>query len=163
MRYLLRGRFRRHFRRISPEESALPWGPGKTWFDLAKYLLPWNCGIPTWFAFWSHKGLRWTGPFLLLAAWISCGILALESPFYRLLGSGILFTFLLAGFDLLAERAFPKQRFKLLRFVRYFYSMNLALFLGAIEFCKGIQNSVWEPTRRNVENKVGDEAVSLPK
>lgn len=114
-----------------------------------RYLQPWNCGLATWFAFWSHKGLRWFGPLLLLAMTVSSVALASMGYWlYIIAAVGIIGSFAAAGFDQLLERFQVGFRFKLFRFIRYFYSMNFALLLGAIEFVKGVQNSVWEPTKR---------------
>lgn len=111
------------------------------------YLLPWNGGIATAFAFWSHKGLRWFGPFLLLAAMVSSLGLGILEPWLLPLSGGFAGLFLMAASD----RCFAKRggpHVKLFRFARYFLSMNLALFLGFLDFLRGPRTSVWEPTRR---------------
>ncbi len=38
----------------------------------------------------------------------------------------------------------------LLRYITYFNAMNLALFNGFFKYLKGVQNGIWEPTRRDV-------------
>ncbi len=124
----------------------------------SNFLQPWNCGFATWFAFWSHKGLRWTGPLFLIAAIVSCVALACILPFYLLPFAGFAATFVAAFFDALCVRAKWKLSVKLCRFVRYFYLMNLALFLGMLRFLSGVKNSTWEPTQRPVDvsaNAVG--------
>lgn len=111
------------------------------------YLLPWNGGPATTFAFWSHKGLRWFGPFLLLGAMVSSVGLGLLDPRTLPLPGGFALVFLMAA----ADRAIARRggaQVKLFRFARYFLSMNLALFLGFLDFLKGPRTSVWEPTRR---------------
>ena len=107
-----------------------------------KFLLPWNCGFPTWFAFWSHKGLRWAGPFLLLLAIAASINLAVDLPVYRIVAIGFIFTFIVAGVDKFLDYYFPGFHVRSVRFVRYFYSMNLALLLGAFQYCKGVRNSI---------------------
>lgn len=113
-----------------------------------RFIRPWNSNVATSFAFWSHKGLRWCGPFLLFGMTASAAILAFSSPFYRLAVIGLAGTFALAGFDYLMSRRETKHHVKLFRSIRYFYSMNIALFLGFLAFAKGGGNSVWEPTKR---------------
>lgn len=115
------------------------------------FLLPWRSSLGISFAFWSHKGLRWIGPVLLIAAFISCFVMSTISPFYAMLFLGFVGTFFIAGLDRILSDVKAGIHVKLFRFVRYFYSMNLALFLGMIDYLKGGQNSVWEPTRRVVE------------
>jgi len=113
------------------------------------YLQPWNSDPATTFAFWSHKGLRWCGPFLLIAALLSCMALAALHPFYLLPLAGFAGVFAMALVDrFLAGKG--GRHLKLFRFARYFLSMNLALLLGFIDFLRGPRNSVWEPTRREV-------------
>lgn len=117
------------------------------------YYLPWNGGPATTFAFWSHKGLRWTGPLLLAGALVSALVLAVAGPWYCSLPlAGLLGSFAAAGFDLWMARAVPGVHWKPIRFLRYFYAMNIALFLGMLAFLRGGQNSVWEPTKRVAGN-----------
>ncbi len=103
----------------------------------------------TVFAFWSHKGLRWFGPFLLIGALVSSGLLAmLGHPIYTLAFVGQLLGILAASL----EGALGRRGFHLrgLRFLRYFYLMNVALLAGFFRYLRGPRNSVWEPTRRVV-------------
>ncbi len=84
-----------------------------------------NGGAATTFAFWSHKGLRWTGPFLLLGAMVSSIGLGAMNPWFLPLAGGFAGVFLMAA----ADRFFGKRNgphVKLFRFARYFLSMNLA-------------------------------------
>jgi cellulose synthase/poly-beta-1,6-N-acetylglucosamine synthase-like glycosyltransferase len=100
------------------------------------------------FAFFSHKALRWLGPFLLLALLLGSGALALlGNIFYErlffLLSSGMLAAFLL---DVLFRRL--GIHFLPLRGARYFLLMNVALLTGFFKFLKGIRSNVWQPTKR---------------
>lgn len=115
------------------------------------FLQPWRCGMTTFFAFWSHKGLRWFGPFLLIAMFLSAGALAVGSWFYLLALAGMGFSIIAASLDGILDKSGIHLR--ALRFVRYFYLMNLALLLGAVKFCSGVSNSVWEPTQRVIPNQ----------
>jgi len=109
---------------------------------------------PTWksglqFAFFSHTILRWTTPHLLLIALILAVILAA--------GGNRFYTFLLflgtAG--AIGAPALDKALKQLglqilpLRALAYFLWMNAALFLGWIDYLKGIKTNVWQPTQRN--------------
>lgn len=98
------------------------------------------------FAFLSHKVLRWLGPFLLIAMYLSNLALVEVNVFYRvafLLQNFLLFLPLLeTGLRKLGIHSIP------LRFVTYFYYMNLALLVGFYKYLKGEQTNVWEPTKR---------------
>jgi cellulose synthase/poly-beta-1,6-N-acetylglucosamine synthase-like glycosyltransferase len=119
------------------------------------YLRPWNGGAAATFAFWSHKGLRWFGPFLLLGAMVSSLGLGVMNPWLLPLAGGWAGLFLMAAADrLFGTRGGPLV--KLFRFARYFLSMNLALFLGFLDFIRGPRTSVWEPTRREGPAKPAD-------
>lgn len=103
---------------------------------------------PAGFAFWSHKVLRWLGPFLLIGALATSGILALESTFYLVLflvHAGLIALGLL---DLLLQQA--RLSVQPLRLLSYFYAMNLALLAGFFMFLGGVSTSVWRPTERTV-------------
>lgn len=108
---------------------------------------------PLAFAFFSHKVLRWLGPFFLLAALLCSAILSLQGNlFYTLLfwviaGALILLPLLDVLFNSLGLNLLP------LRGARYFVMMNLALLQGFIKFIKGIRSNVWEPTKRSHRSK----------
>lgn len=124
-----------------------------------RLLRPWNSDLATFFAFWSHKGLRWLGPFLLGGAHLSCLVLAVLKPLYLIPLAGMLATFLMATGDGFLSRREGWPQVRLFRFARYFYSMNLALFLGFLDFMRGPGNSVWEPTKREVGPESGSEVA----
>jgi cellulose synthase/poly-beta-1,6-N-acetylglucosamine synthase-like glycosyltransferase len=111
-----------------------------------RFLLPWNGGAGTSFAFWSHKGLRWLGPFFIGALFLSSLVLAFFHWIYVAALAGLCLLFAGATLDYwlgdMGIRSGP------LRLIRYFLLMNLALFLGAIQFLRGARSNVWEPTRR---------------
>lgn len=122
------------------------------------YFQPWSGGWAATFAFWSHKGLRWYGPFLIAGAFLSSLVLAFLAPISTILIAGFLGTFAIALFDKWQSKRGDGKHVKIFRFIRYFYAMNVALFLGWIAYSKGVQNSVWEPTRR--EGAETDDALS---
>jgi cellulose synthase/poly-beta-1,6-N-acetylglucosamine synthase-like glycosyltransferase len=126
------------------------------------YLLPWNSDPATTFAFWSHKGLRWCGPHLLVAAFVSCLALAAIHPIHLLPLAGFATVLVMAGLDrLLAGKT--GRSVKLFRFARYFLSMNLAIGAGFLDYLRGPRTSVWEPTRRETPQAPGPTARNEPR
>ena len=114
-------------------------------FRYKKLLFPWNNpGLA--FSFFSHKVLRWFGPFFILLALISNFLLLPLNSFYE-----ITFILQIAGITLPAwDKLFKffgiHNRF--LRFASHFYLMNLALLTGFFRFIKGVESNVWKPTER---------------
>lgn len=112
------------------------------------YHLLWPPYRPLGFSFFSHKLLRWLGPFFIITAYITGAILAVYgNHFYQIL-------FLLQNLLLLmpiADHLLKKVGVHsvLLRYVTYFYYMNLALMLGFFKYIKGGITDAWEPTKRN--------------
>lgn len=101
------------------------------------------------FAFFSHKVLRWLGPFWLLLLLLGCAGLAVQDNLFWqcvfwLMAGGMLALPLL---DQLLRR-FGVDWLPL-RGARYFLSMNLALLYGFFKFLKGVRSNVWQPTKRN--------------
>lgn len=114
----------------------------------ALWLPPWRSAVH--FAFFSHKVLRWLGPFLIASAALSCAFLAMpaENLFYRysffsLVAACTLLPLLDSGLAKLNIHLRP------LRAIRYFLMMNVALTEGFFKFLKGIKSNVWEPTKRH--------------
>ena len=110
------------------------------------YKLLWPPYTGVAFSFFSHKVLRWLGPFFLLFLFVSNIILAVSHPFYRILlivqGLLIISPFI----DFLLRKI--GLHIVILRFITHFYSMNLALLAGFLKFIKGTETNVWQPTRR---------------
>jgi len=104
---------------------------------------------PLPFAFFSHKILRWLGPFFIMAMLLGTGLLALGGNlFYILLfwvmaGGLIILPLMDVLLNALGLNLLP------LRGTRYFVMMNLALLQGFFKYIKGIHSNVWEPTKRN--------------
>jgi cellulose synthase/poly-beta-1,6-N-acetylglucosamine synthase-like glycosyltransferase len=100
------------------------------------------------FCFVSHKVIRWFGPILLLLMLVSVSILS----FYKGLIYTTLLVLILVSFIIIPtlDLVFIKLglHFSLLRKVRYFIMMNIALFKGLIRYVKGVQNGFWEPPKR---------------
>lgn len=107
-------------------------------------LWPSNPGLA--FSFFSHKVLRWMGPFLILLALISNALILGDGALYML-------TFILQLIGVTApiwDRILKLGGFhnKIIRFISHFYLMNLALLTGFLRFIKGTDSSIWEPTQR---------------
>ncbi len=104
---------------------------------------------PQSFAFFSHKVLRWLGPFFLLLTLLSTGLLAWSGNlFYRILFlilAGVMI--FVPAVDLLLNTL--NINLLSLRGLRYFLVMNLALLEGFFKFIKGIKSNVWEPPKRH--------------
>jgi len=105
---------------------------------------------PPWtgraFSFFSHKVLRWFGPFFLLATLLTNILLVNNHLIYLVTLVSQLSLYALLIIDFLLR----KIRFHIvfLRFITHFFSMNLALLLGFFKFLKRTETDVWEPTKR---------------
>ncbi len=98
------------------------------------------------FSFFSHKVLRWFGPFLLIIALLS-NIFLIKFDFYKI--SIIIFsaTFTLPFIDIILKK--QKINISILRFITHFYTMNIALLIGFFRFLSGVKSGIWQPTKRN--------------
>lgn len=102
----------------------------------------------TGFILWSHKFIRYIGPFLLIASCLSAVALffmGFEFMFWVCLAQLIWFV-VIPLLDLLLKSINLKVGF--FRNVRYFNLMNVALLLGYKNYFNGIKNNTWEPTKR---------------
>jgi cellulose synthase/poly-beta-1,6-N-acetylglucosamine synthase-like glycosyltransferase len=100
------------------------------------------------FAFFSHKILRWLGPFLLILSFLSCTFLAIhDNLFFKWVFGFQLFFFL--GFPIF-DALFKVLNINNLasRKVTYFLLMNVALFKGFFRYLNGIESGTWSPTKR---------------
>jgi cellulose synthase/poly-beta-1,6-N-acetylglucosamine synthase-like glycosyltransferase len=98
------------------------------------------------FSFFSHKVLRWVGPFFLILMLVSNYILSLDSQFYQLLLISQVILLALPIIDFLLRKIGLHIVF--LRFITHFYSMNLALLAGFFKYLTGSKTNVWKPTER---------------
>ncbi len=101
------------------------------------------------FAFFSHKALRWLGPFFLLLILLSSGAMAfsgnlLQQWLFAIMTGGMI---LVPVLDQLLRYA--GLHWLPLRGARYFLVMNLALLAGFFKYIKGVRSNVWQPTKRN--------------
>lgn len=102
----------------------------------------------TAFVFICHKLLRWLGPLFLLSIFLSSACLRNIHFFYKM-AFIMQVLFLLISFIYLFlkdVRTIPK----IFKIIAYFYTMNIALFMGFFDFLKGIKSGIWEPTKRNI-------------
>jgi cellulose synthase/poly-beta-1,6-N-acetylglucosamine synthase-like glycosyltransferase len=97
-------------------------------------------------AFWSHKVLRWLGPFFILLMLLSCLVLSLQTLFFLILLAGQVLLMLTPLLDIMLKKL--NIHVLLLRFISHFYLMNLALFVGFIKYIKGVESNIWKPTQR---------------
>lgn len=103
-------------------------------------LLPWR-GPYVW-SFWSHKVLRWIGPFLMMGAFLS-NLLLLAHGFFRVtMGLQLLF------YALAVLGACSRRKLVLLNVPYYFAVINLSLLLGFFRYVTGRQPAAWQRTAR---------------
>jgi cellulose synthase/poly-beta-1,6-N-acetylglucosamine synthase-like glycosyltransferase len=109
----------------------------------------WPLWKPVGFAFFSHKFIRWVGPFLLMLAFAGNILLIGENLFYNL---ALCCQVLLWGSPLIDSllKRLNIHNFAI-RLGSYFISMNVALFIGWLRYRKGVQTSAWDPTARNID------------
>ncbi|MEL7123449.1 MAG: glycosyltransferase [Bacteroidota bacterium] len=104
---------------------------------------------PLNFAFFSHKILRWLGPFWLMSMLIGATLLTLKGGWLYQLFALLLVVILL--FIPVLDWMLSKMGINLTIFrgIRYFLLMNIALLEGFLNFLKGVKTNVWQPTKRN--------------
>ncbi len=143
-------------------EKAIAWEPVSTLTDelrrririsagnfqslfLVPRILDPRCGW-VFFAFFSHKLLRWLVPFFL-AVMLGSNLLLAGQPFYgsTMAAQGL---FYLSG---ILGAAIPKLTgvFKILAIPKYFLAMNLAIVLGLARFLSGKQKVTWFKAARH--------------
>lgn len=98
------------------------------------------------FTFISHKIMRWLTPFLMLLFFMTTVILSGRSDFYFCLTAFQLIFIFLSALDLALDRQGKKVRYQ--RYVTQFLLMNAALAAGFVKAVGGIENGIWEPTKR---------------
>ncbi|MEE2699839.1 MAG: glycosyltransferase [Bacteroidota bacterium] len=98
------------------------------------------------FIFISHKVIRWFGPLFLLLLLIANYFVISEGDLYKTTFILQLFLFILPFIDLLLRKI--GIHILILRFITHFYSMNLGLFMGMIDYLTTTKQGIWEPTKR---------------
>lgn len=98
----------------------------------------------------SHKAIRYVGPFLMIISCLSAvGLYFLGIVWMKyLLIAMIIWYFLIPAVDYFLDKT---SNFKtgILRSIRYFNLMNVALLLGYNKYRNGIKSNAWEPTKRS--------------
>lgn len=109
-------------------------------------LLPSNTSIA--FNFWGHKLIRWLGPFLIILSFLSNLFLGIYGNLFYiiLLSFQTVLIFIIPIFDIVLQQF--NIHIIIMRSIRYFFIMNLALLEGFINYLKGIKSNVWQPTKR---------------
>ena len=103
----------------------------------------------TSFCFFSHKVLRWLGPFFLIGAFLSNIIIVTSfHPYLYLWTMRMQILFFFTPIIMIAEKFLFRRNISSLNALPYFYTMNLALLIGWFRFIKGIKSGVWTPTKR---------------
>lgn len=99
------------------------------------------------FCFFSHKVLRWKIPMMLAIGLVGLFMTRGETKLHLIL-------FLLLCFLCLSPlwNNFLIKRgieIKIAKFTAYFIKMNIAIGMGFLNYLKGIETNVWQPTKRN--------------
>ncbi len=115
--------------------------------NLAEYFdMLWQRGWGVGFSFFSHKVLRWMGPFLIIMMLISSLLLGPHFMLFKALFA-IQFILMLTPFiDYVMNKM--NLQFYWLRNISYFYFMNFALLVGFVKYLKGVKSSIWQPLGR---------------
>lgn len=99
------------------------------------------------FCFFSHKVLRWLCPIFFLLIYICSNILMNHSQFYHSAFYIETFFGVLVPMDYFLQKL--GTHIRVLRLLRHFFFMNLAIFIGMFKAMSGVNTSIWEPTQRN--------------
>jgi cellulose synthase/poly-beta-1,6-N-acetylglucosamine synthase-like glycosyltransferase len=113
-------------------------------FRFIKLLLQFN---GTSYAYWSHKVIRWLGPFFILTSILSAYVLRHTHDIYWLAWIIQIILLLVPFINTLLTTMNVHLRF--IKFVAHFYHMNLGILIGFIKFMTGVNSSIWEPTKRH--------------
>jgi cellulose synthase/poly-beta-1,6-N-acetylglucosamine synthase-like glycosyltransferase len=128
--------FRRHVRIGAADLQALIW----TW----PLLLPWKGMLAL--TYFSHKVLRWLGPWLMLIGF-GANLSLLGSPFFQLLFSGQV-AFYGLGLGAALVRRVPILGVAASG-VRYFLVLNAAVLLGFAQYALGVARPFWTTAPRS--------------
>lgn len=97
------------------------------------------------YAFLSHKIFRWITPFLLIICFVSAYLLMFHYSSFK-----YIFLLQLLGFVTPVIDWLFNVKFSPLKFISHFYLMNLALLKGFINYVRGVESNVWQPTKREL-------------
>ena len=99
------------------------------------------------FCFFSHKVLRWVGPFLILLFYVA-SILLNNEPFYKMMEWLTTLAILTPVLDFVFRKIL-RVNILLVRFPAHFITTNAALIAGFFRYLSGIKSSIWQPTKRH--------------
>ncbi len=136
----LTGRFDEEFRR----KNRIASGNFQNLFALKSIFYRPFSGV--FYCYFSHKVLRWSGPFIIIISLIF-NILLAHITFYKISLFIFIFSFTIPFFDFLLKKI--NIHIKIMRYFTHFYGMNLALLSGFFKFMKGVKSAAWEPSKRN--------------
>jgi len=104
------------------------------------------------FLYISHRVLRWTlSPLCLITLFISNGILALNTSSY-IFKSIFMLQILFYLLAFISRYISATSKLKFLKIAGYFSFMNFSVFLGFFRYVSKRQSSVWEKSKRSIEN-----------
>ena len=106
-------------------------------------LLPWKGMVAV--SYFSHKVLRWFGPWFMVVGFVA-NLWLLDIPFFKVLFIGQLVVFGLALGATLVHHI-PILG-KAATGARYFLVLNAALLFGSVRFALGVARPFWSTTRR---------------
>lgn len=95
----------------------------------------------TYFAFFSHKVLRWILPFLLIGLLVTSGILAANAVYGVAFAAQLLF-YVWAGLGFLLRDHIPGARYVLVGY--YLVAIHMAFLVGFVRFLSGRDEAAWQ-------------------
>jgi cellulose synthase/poly-beta-1,6-N-acetylglucosamine synthase-like glycosyltransferase len=99
------------------------------------------------FCFLSHKVIRWKGPVLFILLYLSTFILMNQNQFFNFFFWLETLLLLCVPLDYILQKA--GLHIRILRLIRHFFFMNLAILIGMLRAIFGVKSSIWQPTRRH--------------
>ncbi len=104
-------------------------------------------GLPAW-VFFSHKVLRWLGPFFMIFILIGSVLQALKGEIWAVILLAAQLVFYGAALAGWQQQHSSRRGGRLMGAATHFVSMNLALLLGFYRWIKGSQQAAWNRTQR---------------
>lgn len=108
---------------------------------------PWRIAFP----WWSHKVIRWIGPYIMMSLLLTNVVACLIQPSFKLSFLMLLAQFCFYSIAIVDRILFKMNiHFKPFRMIYHFIMMNIALLLGHWKYLSGNYEAVWKPTARNL-------------
>ena len=115
-----------------------------TFFFFGKFI---NIFTTVGFVIFSHKIVRWFGPFFLLFIIFSLVCLSFYNKIYLILFLFTVCCILVCFVDIILRR-FNIHLF-FIRYLTHFFISNFALLIGFFRYLRGVKTSIWSPTQRH--------------